>query len=374
MAWLQPLSTVEAGIGIDWLDDGARINIRDANPSASAIRNRGGEGIAKLVSGQRQIRALDMRQSRISDNGIGHLSLVLRQTDQLEELYLSPCGHVGLEFIIGIVNRCTRLHTLHIEVHDETTKQRVAKNLTEGDFNTSMYVKPEKKEGEEESEGEEGEQGGEEELDEDEALKRENEKMDKLRKLFADNDMDSDNEDGRVQVGGKAPGAVKGTSQELHSLLRSFVEAVARKENLLRVQCLGAMVPPDICLDLQRAMEDHQALEAKRAAARDERGARTAFDALKDQLGELKATLECEAESSVEDLLNGSDGLQPTRLGMRSLVNRRLFAALGEALFECQRFKSKENEAVSTAEGEMAFISMYIRKQALAMADESKKR
>jgi hypothetical protein len=355
---------VEAGIAIDWLDDGARINIRDANPDASAIRNRGGEGIAKLVSGQRQIRALDMRESRISDNGVGHLSLILRQTDQLEELYLSPCGQVGLEFIIGIVNRCTRLHTLHLEVVDETTKQRVAKNLTGADFDTSAYVKPEKKEGEEESEGEEGLDEPPPE-DEDEAAKLENEKMEKLRKLFSENDGDSDNEDGRVCAGGKPPGAAKGTSPELHRLLRSFVEAVARKENLLHVQCKGAMVPSDISLDLQRLIEDHQALQAKRAAAREERGARTAFDALKDQLGELKATLESESEPSVQDMLSGGDSQNSTRLGVRSLVNRRLFAALGEALFECQRFKSKENEAVSTAQGEMAFISMYMRKHAL---------
>jgi len=58
---------------------------------------------------------------------------------------------------------------------------------------------------------------------------------------------------------------------------------------------------------------------------------------------------------------------------LRSYVGRRLFAALGEALFECQRFKSKENESVGTAEGEMAFIAMYIRKQALLIAEESEK-
>merc|ERR1719206_1651186 len=100
------------------------------------------------------------------------------------------------------------------------------------------------------------------------------------------------------------------------------------------------MVPPDISLDLQRSVEDHQFLEQKRAALREEKGARTAFDALKDQLEELKTSADSDLGASVEELLNGSDGLQGTRLGVRSYVNRRLFAALGEALFECQRFKS----------------------------------
>ncbi|CAK0830950.1 unnamed protein product, partial [Prorocentrum cordatum] len=55
------------------------------------------------------------------------------------------------------------------------------------------------------------------------------------------------------------------------------------------------------------------------------------------------------------------DGKAQTRLGMRHFLGQTLVAPLGEALFECQRFKSKENEAVSTAEGEMAFVAMYLR-------------
>jgi len=122
---------------------------------------------------------------------------------------------------------------------------------------------------------------------------------------------------------------------------------------------------------LQRALEEHQVLEAKRKAQREEKAVRGAYDALKDQMAELNAGLGADPGASVDALLSGGDDMQQTRLGMRSYVNRRLFAALGEALFECQRFKSKENESVSTAEGEMAFIAMYIRKQALLIAEEN---
>mmetsp|Transcript_72797 Transcript_72797/g.133058 ORF Transcript_72797/g.133058 Transcript_72797/m.133058 type:complete len:120 (+) Transcript_72797:920-1279(+) len=112
----------------------------------------------------------------------------------------------------------------------------------------------------------------------------------------------------------------------------------------------------------------------------EEKGARSAHDALKDQMEELRIGLEiagdAEGSSAVAALLASEGGTAPesegetTRLGLRSYVNRRLFAALGEALFECQRFKSKENEAVADAKGEMAFIAMYLRKQAKAMAQE----
>lgn len=366
------MSIKEAGIVVLWEEDGTRARIKDDRPDGCAIRNRGGEGVAKLVYEMPRLRFLDMRESRISDNGVGHLSLVLRQTNQLEELYLSSVGLVGLEFIIGVVKGCTRLRTLHLQLVDEPTRQRVAKNITPADFNTSAYV-VERKEGEEEEEGEEEPTDGKD-LDEEELEKLQQEKLLKLQALFSENDFDSDNEDGRVQPGGRAPGQEKGPSAALCRLLTLFVEAVAKRENLLNVELFGECVPSDYRLDLQRAVEENQFKEQKRSAAREEKAVRTAYDALKDQMEELKVGMEADSGASVDQLLSG--GEQVTRLGMRSYVNRRLFAAVGEALFECQRFKSKENEAVASAQGEMAFIAMYIRKQALLLEEEnsSKKR
>lgn len=368
---MQSLGVREAGITVSWEQDGARAIIRDDKPNGCAIRNRGGEVVAKLVSEMPRIRILDMKDSKISDNGIGHLSLVLRQTNQLEELYLSSCGHVGLEFAIGVVNRCTRLHTLHLQLVDEPTMQVAGQNLQPVDFDTSRFAGIEKKEGEEEEENEEEENAEPPPADEEEAEERERAKIAKLQKLFAENDYDSDNENGRVQPGGRFPGTGAGPSPAFSSLLGQFVDAVAKRENLLNVDLQGDAVPQDVRLDLQRALDEHQFLEQKRKAAREEKAARTAYDALKDQMAELNAGFGQDANATVNELLNPEDGMQPTRLGMRSYVNRRLFAALGEALFECQRFKSKENEAVAAAEGEMAFIAMYIRKQAALLAEEA---
>lgn len=379
-----PQALQQAGLVVEEDEDGARLIVRDASPDLCAIRNRGGEALAHLLARNRSVRALDMRDSQVSDNGIGQLCLTLRQTDQLEELLLSPVGHAGLEFLIGVVRRCGRLRTLHVEVYDVPTKHQGRQNLAAPDYDTSKYV-VEKKEGEEEEEEEEGEEAAKEPEDpEEEEEEREKRKLQQLRKKLAEHDYDSDDE----SKGGQArTGAVTGingdrgaTSPALQRLLGDFVEAVKKKDNLTQVECVGDAVPADLRLDLQRAVEDHQYLEEKRAHKNEEKGARSAHEALKDQMEELRLGLEAagdaEGSSAVAALLASEGGTagegESTRLGVRSFVNRRLFAALGEALFECQRFKSKENEAVATAEGEMAFIAMYLRKQAKAMAEENK--
>merc|ERR1711862_948921 len=89
---------------------------------------------------------------------------------------------------------------------------------------------------------------------------------------------------------------------------------------------------------------------------------------------ELKTSLDADAKLEIDAMMPLEGEGAATRLGVRSYVNRRLFSALGEALFECQRFKSKENEAVATAEGQMAFIAMYLRKQVEAERDRPRKK
>mmetsp|Transcript_30667 Transcript_30667/g.56568 ORF Transcript_30667/g.56568 Transcript_30667/m.56568 type:complete len:392 (-) Transcript_30667:89-1264(-) len=379
-----PQALQQAGLVVEQDEDGKRLTVRDACPEFCAIRNRGGEALAHLLAQNRDVQALDMRESQISDNGIGQLCLTLRQTDQLEELLLSPVGHVGLEFLIGVVRRCGRLRKLLVEVHDVPTKHQGRQNLAGTDYDTSKYV-VEKKEGEEEEEGEEdGEEKKEEEDGEEEEEEREARKLKQLRKKLAEHDFDSDDEGkggaSQVRAASGALAVPGAASPALQRLLSDFVEAVKKKDNLIEVECVGDAVPADLRLDLQRAVEDHQWKEEKRAHKMEEKGARSAHDALKDQMEELRIGLEiagdAEGSSAVAALLASEGGTAPesegetTRLGLRSYVNRRLFAALGEALFECQRFKSKENEAVADAKGEMAFIAMYLRKQAKAMAQE----
>jgi len=359
----------EAGLVLERSDDGSRLRIFDSKPEGCCdIRNRGGEILARLLLEDRRIRVLDISDSRISDNGMGHIALALRQTDQLEELYLSPLGHCGLEFVLGVVNRCDRLRCLSVKVADVPTLVKLKQNLDTGDYDVASYEAPK---GEDEEE--------EEEAPEDEDAPPKETKADKLRKIFAENDYISD-EEGEATAKDRAPGGGTngGPSVALSALLAKFVEATKCKENLLEARFEGEVVPADLKFDLRRVMREHCAAKEKIQKRKEEKSARTALDALKDQMEELRRDLEVdesgniidEAGEAVEDAEAAAFGDNPevvgegtNRIGMRAFVNRRLFAALGQALFECQRFKAKENAAVSTPEGEMAFVAMHLRRQ-----------
>mmetsp|Transcript_70336 Transcript_70336/g.124219 ORF Transcript_70336/g.124219 Transcript_70336/m.124219 type:complete len:356 (-) Transcript_70336:71-1138(-) len=341
------LPLIEAGLELEYQEGGTKLIVRDVAPTSVSIRNRGGEALAALINSDRKIRALDMSQSNISDNGIANLCLTLRQTNQLEELHASPVGHTGLEFLLGVVRRCQRLHTLSLEVRDLPTLVQDRQNISATDYDTSAY-KAEKRADDEEEAPEDPEEA------EANAAKAE-----QLKKLFAENDVDSGDEGGIVfpQPQGKE------RAEALPNLLAQLVTAVRQHGNLTSVACTGEAVPSDMQLDMMRAAEAHKALHEKIAAEKEEKGARTAVDALYDQMEEIRHMHQ--QQGTIEGSLPGEehDESSLTRLGIRSYVGRRLFTALGEALFECQRFKSKENEAVSDSEGELAFIAMYIRQK-----------
>ncbi|CAJ1421801.1 unnamed protein product [Effrenium voratum] len=330
MACALPLA--EAGVSLE--QQGHRLLVRDLG--GCAIRNRGGEALASFLKSNQQIRALDLRESNISDNGLAQLCLALRQTNQLEELQANPVGHTGLEFLLGVVQRCSRLHTLTIEVCDVPTLFSGRQNVSSADYDTSDYVVKE-----------------EEELEEEEAEAK-LAKEERLRKAFAENNYDSGDE--------SVPSAPvdNDVSSALTKLLDDLVTTVRSKGNLLAVDCRGA-VPSDVRLDIHRAAEEHQVLQQRRLAEQQERGARTGTDVLQAQMREIESLLEGQ-ESSIEGALPGED-LRSTHMGIRSYIGRRLHAALGEALFECQRFKSKGNKALATPQDEIAFIAMYLRKK-----------
>merc|ERR1719235_817322 len=60
--------------------------------------------------------------------------------------------------------------------------------------------------------------------------------------------------------------------------------------------------------------------------------------------------------------LGGEDPYGLSALPVRGYFNRKASAALSEALFECQRYKSQQNAAVMDDKGEMAFVAMYLRR------------
>lgn len=381
----QPIQ--EAGLALEWQNDGTSLVVRDADPEGCAIRNRGGEALANLLRENRQVKILDLSTAGIRDNGLGHLCLLLRQTDQLEELALGPLGHAGLDFLLGVVRRCGRLQKLSAVVEDVPTRSAAGQNVVAADYDVSSYEKKKPADGEEP----EGEQEEEEEVvaepegdgddDEDEGAKA-RKKLEKLRQIFAENDYDSGDEGSSSPPAGSARAAVamgkrsKEATLTLSIKLGDLAAAVRKQEGLTFVDIKGDAVPPDVKTDLARAVAEHRQQQQRRADVKEERSARTAHDVLKDQMQELRAIV----EGTGADQSIGAEGLLPgesaqssdpsTHLGLRSYIGRRLFAALGESLFECQRYKSKENEAVSTWQGECAFIAMYLRK--LAQEQEEK--
>lgn len=334
----QPLA--QAGINLEY--DGRCLVVRDQDPSACPIRNRGGEALASFLSSNPDIKVLDIRESNISDNGLAQICLTLRQSNQLEELHANPVGHTGLEFLLGVVRRCSRLRTLTVEVCDVPTLFVGRQNLSAADYDTSNYVAP-KPEGEEEQE----------ELEEEE-LQARAAKAERLRKVFTENNYDSGDEMA------PAPEEVKAVSSALTKLLAELVRVVRSQVNLTTVECRGDAVPSHVKLDISRAAEEHQACRHGLAEP-EERGAHTGMDVLQEQMAEIQSVLEGK-ESSIGGTLPGED-LRPTNMGIRSYIGRRLHAALGEALYECQRFKSKGNKALASPQDEIAFIAMYLRKK-----------
>lgn len=370
-----PQAIQEAGLTWEYQEEGGRLVVRDADPKAVAIRNRGGQALAALLKENRGVKALDLSESGMADNSVGHICFVLRQTDQLEELSVSPQGHAGLEFLLGVVRRCNRLHTLRIQVVDTPTRVAAAQNVAAADYNTSKF------EGTKNPDEEEEEEAAAEEVGEDdeelEPEERERRKLEKLRKVFAENDYDSGDEGaGSASATATEQGdkGQKRTSPTLCKLLGELVASVRKRDNLTTVECLGDAVPEDVRTDLARAVAEHQRQQQRKVEVKQERGSRTAFDALKAQAEELRTVAEGAGKSDVaiESLLPGEEGEGAAHVGLRAFVGRRLFAALGEALFECQRFKSKENEAVSTWQGEAAFLAMYLRKLQASRAAEGR--
>lgn len=322
--------------------------VKDIDESGSLIRNRGGEALASLLQSNRFVKALDLRESNISDNGLALLSLTLRQTDQLEELHLSPIGHSGFQFLLGILRRCRQLRLLSVEVRDVATLFVSRQTLSSSDYDVSGYVAAKTEEEEEEDE---------------EAEAKRIAKVEKLKKLLAETDYDSEEE-----TLNSSP--VHGASPALAKLFSEMLALVRQRPNLLHVECRGDAVPDSVQLDLERIGAEHRALQQKKDSEKYEMSSRTADDAMKDQMLEIKTLMT--KEDDLGRQLPG-EPLSSTRLCIRSFIGHRLHDALGEALFECQRYKAKGNEAVSTAEGEMAFIAMYMRRLMAKEAIEAAK-
>lgn len=364
---------------VEYSKSGAKLIVNQPPPNTSTAiekRNRGGEELGNLLTRDTKIKVLDISKSGMRDNALSYVCLAVRRNDQLEELYLSTVGHHGFDFVLGVIQRCNRLKKIHFNVIDVPTVHELRQTIEAKDYDTADYTK-EPGDDEEAAEPEEGEETNE--------MKEE-----RFKKIWLDNGYDSEEEEelARQKALNKAkqnraagipveekppePEPVKKISPSLAAKLRLLVETAHVKHNLIEIEC-GGDCPDDIRYELQRVVEEHKTIEEKKAGEKEAKNVHGALTALKDQMEELNQALSGPCEKGSKGFLDLEEAGAKLSLDIRTYVNRRLFAVLGEALFECQRFKSKENKAVSTPEGEMAFISMYIHRHIAEQKENASK-
>lgn len=282
---------------------------------------------------------------------------------------------------------------MELRVKDVPTLHMDRQTLSEVDFDVADYDVVNDEEG-----GEGDEEGGE----------SKEEKLAAIRQRMQENDYDSDEErekererkaaqrkerkrkgredaEEEVEEVEEVKQDQGGPSPELLALLNQLVD-VAQENTQLTEITLGGDCPAIISYELRRVIDQHMGKNTRLATDKERVKNYSAAAALAAQMEELSKELDEEAPPgtlskdssrkkkgglvSMEDLTR--EDKDATSLDIRSYVNRRLFAVLGEALFECQRYKSKENDAVAKPSGEMAFLAMYIRQAQARLEEEAR--
>merc|ERR1719335_2166669 len=132
-----------------------------------------------------------------------------------------------------------------------------------------------------------------------------NQKEEKLKKIWLDNGYDSEEEaelekqkrikeeelkakQNRaaglpVEEKPPEPEPVKTISPHLASQLRKLVETAHLKQNLVEIEC-GGDCPDDIQYELRRVVQEHKAIEEKKASEKEKESVHGALMALKDQM------------------------------------------------------------------------------------------
>jgi hypothetical protein len=266
-------------------------------------------------------------------------------TDTLEEVKVGKIGLHGLQYVKKVLLSCPSLRVFHAEVVEVTTLTTAKATLTDADYDYSGHAPPPPPE-------------DAEALDEEGEAKLEAKKKERAKKL-AENNYDSDDE----EVNSKRGSVLLPESQEVAEAAESAAPTAKKTEATLEVEALlgsilDTFVETPHLLDVTLKGEAASAVEEELSMIREERG--------KDQGA---AFVDPATAPGVEALLQaqgkelgGENPYGLSALPVRGYFNRKASAALSEALFECQRYKSQENAAVMDAEGEMAFVAMYLRR------------
>jgi hypothetical protein len=270
------------------------------------------------------------------------------ETDTIEEVKVGQIGFHGLQYVKKVLLSCPSLRVFHAEVVDLATLTKNKATLTDADYDYSGHKPPPPAEDAEPLD-EEGE----------EFKKLEQKKKERLKKL-TDNDYDSDNEEVKpkmgtvtlpgadeVEEGADLEDAAKSeAAQEVAALLASILDTFVETPHILDITLEG---------DPASAVEEELRIIREERANREDAEIITPGAAVPGVQALLKAQgVELGGEKPVEGMLSA--------LPVRGYFNRKASAALSEALFECQRYKSQQNTAVMDAEGEMAFVAMYLRR------------
>jgi hypothetical protein len=315
------------------------------NLSGNPIASRGGEALAALIRRSTNLKKIDISGTSVSDDGVGFLCQAMIETDTIEEIKVGQIGLHGLQYLQKVLLSCPSLRVFHAEVVEVTTLTKAKATLTDADYDYSDHKPPPPAE-------------DAEPLDEEGEAKLEAKKKERLKKL-TDNHYDSDDEEVTRSNSKSVPlpesyevaeaaepeetNAKSEAAQEVESLLGKILDTFVKTPHILDVTLKG---------------EPASATEEELSMIREERATVQDASAVAPWTAPgVEALLEAQGKE-----LGGENPYGLSALPVRGYFNRKASAALSEALFECQRYKSQQNAAVMDAEGEMAFVAMYLRR------------
>ncbi|CEL92906.1 unnamed protein product [Vitrella brassicaformis CCMP3155] len=346
------------------------------------VGDRGAQAVAQLLARHPSFTSIDFSRTCVGDDGTAALANAARLNGHVREFRAARVGHHGLQYILQMAQKLRSLTSLEFTPIDQVTTLRFRTSLEDGDFDVSDYVAP-REAGEEEEPAAAAPQGGGDEEDEEGAAER--------RPKWPPEGIHADDDSvGEETAGGTVANGVdltltvqslrlldiRGDGHTLklpigpdsrktaftpayEALLKQLVKSLEGHRKLTDVRCgVGegegeegegeGGVPDWLRNDLANVCHEHEAALRSDAAEHAKRHHRSP----------LKY-----AERVATELDKGKAPESKSVLPMRSYVDRSLNALLSDALFELQRHKSKGNEAVSDAKGELAFISLFMQRK-----------
>jgi len=313
--------------------------------SGNPIASRGGKALAAVIRRSPNLKKLDISGTDVSDDGVGFICQAMIATDTIEEMKVGKIGAHGLQYMQKVLQSCPSLRVFHAEVVEVATLTKAKATLSDADYDYSGHAPP--------PAADDAEEPGEEEK-----AKLDAKKAEQLKRL-TENHYDSDDE----EVDLKRGSAILPASTEAPEAAVPDEPSAGKSEAAMEVEVLlggilDTFVATPHLLDVTLEGEPAYAIEEELSMIREERAHDEEATVLQPWSAPgVEALLEAQGKE-----LGGEDPYGLSALPVRGYFNRKASAALSEALFECQRYKSQQNAAVMDDKGEMAFVAMYLRR------------